>query len=145
VIVSHYENNDGGTVKRLNAITAQLGSLDFSATPILVLKGLKREELIAMNSMVLHELYFDSLRADGEPGTALREALIRDFGSLHRWRTEFVAMGKAVRGGSGWVRLTYSHRDGKLVTSGRPITRSPWPIARRFALDMLEHSYHLGL
>ena len=30
LIVSHYENNYGGAVKRLNAITAQLESLDFS-------------------------------------------------------------------------------------------------------------------
>lgn len=32
LIVSHYENNYGGAVRRLNAITAQLASLDFAAT-----------------------------------------------------------------------------------------------------------------
>jgi superoxide dismutase len=31
LIVSHYENNYGGAVKRLNAITAQLDALDFGA------------------------------------------------------------------------------------------------------------------
>jgi len=30
LILSHYENNYGGAVKRLNAITAQLDSLDFA-------------------------------------------------------------------------------------------------------------------
>ncbi len=30
LIVSHYENNYSGAVKRLNAITAQLDSLDFT-------------------------------------------------------------------------------------------------------------------
>jgi len=35
-------------------------------------------------------------RDGGAPDTALREALARDFGSLDRWRTEFVAMGKAM-------------------------------------------------
>jgi superoxide dismutase, Fe-Mn family len=30
LIVSHYENNYGGAVKRLNAITAQLESSDFA-------------------------------------------------------------------------------------------------------------------
>lgn len=145
LILSHYENNYGGTVKRLNAITAQLGSLDFGTTPVFVINGLKREEeLIAMNSMILHELYFDNLCADGEPDTTLREALTRDFGSLDRWRGEFVATGKALRGGSGWVLLTYSHRDRRLVnqwaadhthslTGGTPV----------LALDMYEHSYHL--
>ena len=61
LIVSHYENNYGGAVKRLNAITAQLESLDFATAPVFVINGLKREELIASNSMILHELYFDGL------------------------------------------------------------------------------------
>src|SRR5438309_1837548 len=81
LIVSHWENNYGGAVKRLNAITAHLAALDFATAPVFVVNGLKREELIATNSMILHELYFDGLGADGEPGRALRDALVRDFGS----------------------------------------------------------------
>src|SRR5882672_8690505 len=92
LIVSHWENNYGGAVKRLNAITTQLASLDFATAPVFVLNGLKREELIATNSMILHELYFDSLGTEGEPDATLREALTRDFGSLERWQSEFVAM-----------------------------------------------------
>jgi len=144
LIVSHWENNYSGAVKRLNAIAAQLASLDFATAPVFVINGLKREELIATNSMILHELYFDGLGDAGEPDTALREALTRDFGSVERWRTEFVAMGKAMGGGSGWVLLTYSPRDRKLVNQwaadhthglagGTPI----------LALDMYEHSYHM--
>ena len=63
LIVSHYQNNYGGAVQRLNAITKELSELDFSSAPIFVINGLKREELIAMNSMILHELYFDNLGA----------------------------------------------------------------------------------
>jgi hypothetical protein len=33
-------------------ITAQLESLDFATAPVFVIKGLKREELIASNSMI---------------------------------------------------------------------------------------------
>ena len=44
LIVSHWENNDGGAVKRLNAVTAQLASLDFATAPVFVINGLKREE-----------------------------------------------------------------------------------------------------
>ncbi len=144
LIVSHYENNYGGAVKRLNAISAQLASLDFGTVPAFVINGLKREELIATNSMILHELYFDGLGAEGEPPRALREILIRDFGSVERCWSEFVAMGKALGGGSGWVLLTYSHRDANLVNQwasdhtcslagGTPI----------LALDMYEHSYQM--
>src|SRR5499426_2093801 len=77
LIVSHYENNYGGAVRRLNAITAQLAALDVATAPVFVINGLKREELIATNSMILHELYFDGLGDDGEPDRVLRDALTR--------------------------------------------------------------------
>ena len=115
LIVSHYENNYSGAVKRLNAITAQLESLDFATAPVFVINGLKREELIASNSMILHELYFDSLGGGSQPEGDLRGALARDFGSVEKWQIQFAAMGKALGGGSGWVLLTYSPRDKKLV------------------------------
>jgi Fe-Mn family superoxide dismutase len=144
LIVSHYENNYGGTVQRLNAITAQLAELDFATAPIFVINGLKREELIATNSMILHELFFASLGAGGEPEDEVRNALVRDFASIAAWITEFTAIGKALRGGSGWLLLTWSPRDRKLVNQwamdhtttlagGIPI----------LALDMYEHSYHM--
>ena len=74
----------------------------------------------------------------------LAEAIQRDFGSLERWRAEFAAMGKAEGGGSGWVVLTRSARDGTLsnvwsadhthaLSGGTPL----------LALDMYEHAYHL--
>ena len=104
LIVSHYENNYGGAVKRLNAIRAQLAELDFATAPVFVVNGLKREELVATNSMILHELFFASLGEESEPDTTMREVRVRDFGSLERrWRAEFGAMGKALGGGSGWA------------------------------------------
>ena len=144
LIVSHYENNYGGAVKRLNAIPAQLESLDFSAAPVFVINGLKREELIASNSMILHELYFDSLGGESRPDGDLRGALARDFGSVEKWEAQFGAMGKALGGGSGWVLLTYSHRDNKLINQWASdhtcCLAGASPI---LALDMYEHSYHM--
>src|SRR5215216_4259813 len=81
LIVSHYENNYGGAVSRLNAITAQLATLDFSTASGFVINGLKREELIAANSIYLHEVFFASLGDESALEGALREALARDFGS----------------------------------------------------------------
>lgn len=144
LIVSHYENNYGGAVKRLNAITAQLESLDFATAPVFVINGLKREELIASNSMILHELYFDSLGGESRPDGDLRVALARAFGSVEKWQIQFAAMGKALGGGSGWVLLTYSHRDTKLVNQWAADHTCCLAGARPIlALDMYEHSYHL--
>jgi superoxide dismutase, Fe-Mn family len=144
VLVSHYENNYVGAVKRLNAIGTQLAELDFAKAPNFVINGLKREELIAANSMILHEIYFDGLGGGGKPNGALADAIAHDFGSTERWRTEFAAMGKAEGGGSGWVILAYSPRDKRLVNQwaadhtttlagGRPV----------LVLDMYEHAYHM--
>src|ERR671938_317023 len=94
LIVSHYENNYGGAVKRLNMITEQLAELDFSKAPVFVINGLKREELIASNSMILHELFFDGLGGESAPGFTLRKQIEADFGSCERWRSEFAGIGK---------------------------------------------------
>ena len=55
LIESHYENNYGGALRRLNAITEKLASLDFDNTPGYLINSLKREELVALNSTLLHE------------------------------------------------------------------------------------------
>src|SRR5437868_9860989 len=95
VLVSHYENNYVGAVKRLNAIGTQLAELDFAKAPNFMINGLKREELVAANSMILHEIYFDGLGGGGNAKGSIGEAIARDFGSLDRWHSEFAAMGKA--------------------------------------------------
>ena len=96
--------------------------------------------------MILHEHYFAVLGGDGRaPTDALAAAVKRDFGSLDRWRAEFAAMGKAEGGGSGWVILSYSPRDKRLVNT---LGRRSHDDARRAAgpcssLDMYEHAYHM--
>jgi Fe-Mn family superoxide dismutase len=143
LIASHYENNYGGAVRRLNVIVRDLATLDPAAAPVFLLNGLKREELIAMNSMRLHELYFDGL-GRGDLGGDLAQALERDFGSVERWRAEFVAMGKALGGGSGWVVLAYLRRDRRLVNQWAGDHAHGFADATPIlALDMYEHAYHL--
>jgi len=144
ILTSHYENNYTGAVKRLGAIAEQLAGLDYATAPVFLVNGLKREELIAANSMILHELYFAGLGEESRPGAALGEALARDFGSVERWRAEFAAMGRAEGGGSGWVLLTWNPHDKRLINTwaadhtttlagGQPI----------LALDMYEHAYQM--
>jgi Fe-Mn family superoxide dismutase len=145
LIESHYENNYGGAMRRLNAITEQLENLDFAKAPGHVVNGLKREELVALNSTLLHELYFASLGGDGSrPEPTIKEALARDFGSFDRWRDEFLAMGYALGGGSGWVLLTYVPRDGRLMNQyGAEHTQAVASGVPILALDMYEHAYHM--
>jgi superoxide dismutase, Fe-Mn family len=141
---SHHANNYGGAVRRLNAIRAELQTLAFDAAPGFRLNGLKREELVAANSMLLHELYFDSLGSTAPIAPAMALALEAAFGSVERWRAEFTALGRALGGGSGWVLLAYEAREGRLVnqwaSDHTQALAGAWPI---LALDMYEHAYHL--
>ncbi|MBW8841128.1 MAG: superoxide dismutase [Sphingomonadales bacterium] len=142
LLTSHHDNNYVGAVKRIGAITGQVAALDPATAPGFQINGLKREELIAWNSMILHELYFAGLGAPSKPGAKLAAAIERDFGSDARWRAEFAGIGKALGGGSGWVLLTYSHRDNRLVNqwaADHSMTLAgSTPI---LALDMYEHAY----
>lgn len=143
IIVSHHENNYGGAVKRLNAIEAQLTELDWAAAPVFAINGLKREQMVAMNSMLLHEVFFDSLGAS-HASAALAARLDADFGGFDKWAAQFAAMGKAMGGGSGWVLLAWSPRDGRLVnTWAADHTGNVAGATPLLALDMYEHSYHM--
>lgn len=142
---SHYDNNYGGAVKRLNSIRAHLAQLDWRSAPNFSINGLKREELIAANSAFLHELYFDSLGSTGDlrPG-GLSVAMGRDFGSFERWQQEFVALAKAMGGGSGWAVLSWSSRENRLINHWAADHTHGWSAATPIlVLDMYEHAYHL--
>src|SRR5689334_16878361 len=145
ILVSHHDNNYVGAVNRLGAIETEIAKLDINTAPGFVVNGLKREELIAMNSMILHEAYFTSLgTGGGSPGSQLAAQIKKDFGSEKAWRDQFVAMGKALGGGSGWVLLSWSPRAGKLVNQwafDHTMTIADGRVL--LALDMYEHAYHM--
>jgi Fe-Mn family superoxide dismutase len=142
LLVSHHDNNYVGAVRRLGAISSSFVGLDPAAVPGFTINGLKREELAAWNSMILHELYFAGLGGSGGPSPKLAQTIERDFGSMTRWTTEFAAMGKALGGGSGWVLLTYSGRDRRLTNQwAADHTMTLAGSTPLLALDMYEHAY----
>ena len=147
LIESHYEINYGGTVNRLNSIVEQLDYLDRATTPPEVIHRLKRDEFTALNSMLLHELYFSSIGGDGRAVPPdMTAALMRDFSSVNRWRDEFIGLAGslAATGSAGWVLLTFVPRDGRLInhiaTDDGHTIAGGIPV---LAIDMYEHAYHI--
>src|SRR5262249_62042475 len=133
-------------------ISANLPTSDSTRTPVFEINVLKRKELIAASSVILHEIYFDSLGGHGddppsgieEPPAKLAQALERDFGSVKSWRTEFTSLAKALAGGSGWAILAWSDRLGRLINQWAADHAHNLPGATPIlALDMYEHAYHL--
>jgi superoxide dismutase, Fe-Mn family len=145
LIESHYETNYGDALRRLNAVTHELETADPAQTPAETINRLKRDEASLLNSTLLHELYFASLGGDGRAVTsAMAEALTRDFGSVDRWRRQFMALAEALAGGSGWVLLTWLPRDRRLTNqSGTDHNQGIAGGIPILALDMYEHAYHI--
>lgn len=143
LIVSHHANNYSGAVKRLNQIEKQLGALPRDTAPF-QFGSLKREELVAANSMRLHELYFANLGGDGRAeGRAAR--LLKDaYGSLAAWEHDFRQTALSLGGGSGWVVVVWDRRREALhnhwawdhahqALGGEPV----------LVFDVYEHAYHM--
>jgi Fe-Mn family superoxide dismutase len=143
LIVSHYENNYGAAVRALNAVRAELAALDAGA-PGYRLRALKHEELTAMGSVALHELYFGNLGGEGNKVPAQVGGILEEhFGSVKAWRQEFVGTARSLAGGSDWVLLTYSRRHKRLWNQiASDHSQAAVDAAPVLALDMYEHAYH---
>jgi len=138
---SHHENNYTGAVKRLNLIQQQLGQLPKDAPPYQV-GSLKREELIATNSMVLHELYFGNLGGDGKAGGTIVDLIKTHYGSVEAWEHEFRQTGLSLAGGPGWVILAFDPHEKAVHTywSWDHAHSLAWGVPL-LVMDMYEHSY----
>lgn len=145
LVRSHYDNNYLGALARLNAIRKKMEESRWESTPAFSLVGAKREELLAANSVFLHEAYFEVLGGDGVlPAGGLSVALERDFGSVDQWSAEFTSLARAISGGSGWAILAWSSRDAKLVNHwAGDHTQLLAGASTLLALDMYEHAYHI--
>ncbi|HEY6355832.1 MAG TPA: Fe-Mn family superoxide dismutase, partial [Burkholderiaceae bacterium] len=63
---------------------------------------------------------------------------------FEQWRDEFIALGKALAGGSGWVLLVFQPREGTLVNQwAADHTHALAGGVPILALDMYEHAYHI--
>lgn len=145
IILSHWQNNYGGSVRALNTIKARLqAALAEDDLPAFVYNDLKREHLMRTGSVVLHELYFDNMAPPGPRSGELDRALAAAFGSAANWEREYRRIAAGLGGGSGWVMLAWNTHSGTLENywmadhMHAPVTSLPILV-----LDMYEHSYHM--
>ena len=144
LIVSHYEQHYGGAVRTLDTLRRELASLD-ARSPGHWVRALKREELLALGSMTLHELYFANLGGDGNAiPVEVATVLEAHFGSVRAWRDDFIATARSLDGGPGWILLTYSRREARfwnqIAFDHAQAAVDSVPV---LALDLYEHAYAL--
>ena len=144
-LTPHHQAHYGGALKSLLQIETELEGADRSKANAnsSAVRELKREEVHAMNSVVLHELYFDGMTAaGGNPGEAAQDVLKKRFGSVDKWVEDFIAAAISAR---GWAILSHHPVSGKLynvVTDvhdvGVPVAGIPLVI-----IDCYEHAFYV--
>lgn len=96
-----------------------------------------------------HEFFWRSMSAAsaGNPSAKLGSAIIKDFGSIEAFKTQFANAGKS-RFGSGWAWLI-KNNDGKLIVGSTPNQDNPLMDVCELkgtpllGLDVWEHAYYL--
>ena len=144
-LAEHHDVLYAGYVKKLGEIRGTLGSVDLGKANATHsdLRELKVEETFALNGAVLHERYFDGLKAGGsKPEGRIAELLARDLGSYEKWAAEIAACGIAAR---GWVVLAYDLNDGRLhkYVCDVHTQGGVWGAIPLLVLDVYEHAYFL--
>ena len=143
-VEAHYKLYQGYVAKR-NEILGALADVDAGAANQVYsdFRALKVDLSFAIGGIKNHEVYFDHLGGDGgDPPSAVRELLTRDFGSVDAWRADLKATGMAAR---GWAWTAYDWDEGRLFNylGDAQNTFPVWNATPLVALDVYEHAYFM--
>jgi Fe-Mn family superoxide dismutase len=144
-VTPHYQAHYGGALKRFTAIEQQLDKLYEGSEPLAsdAYIFIHKDKLNRMNSVLLHELYFDGLTPQpGEPAEDIRSALAKRFGSLERWTDDFKACCQAA---NGWGILARDMVNGRLynVSSDLHEVGVLWLGQPLVVCDVYEHAFYV--
>jgi Fe-Mn family superoxide dismutase len=140
-----------GYVKETNNLNDKLAALRVKgavdAEQMATFSELKRRLGFEYNGMVLHEYYFDNLKAgntgEAEKSSAFAQASEQSFGSYENWKADFISVGKMR--GIGWA-ICYQDPSTKRLSNHWITLHEDGNIAG-FApvlvMDVWEHAYLL--
>ena len=144
-ITPHYNAHYGGALRNFLSDEQQLDAMLRSggalASPAHTY--LQKDKLNRMNSVILHELYFDNLTPKpGSKQETLKAALIKRFGALTRWLDDFKACCMAA---NGWGILARDPLTGKLynVASDLHEVGVLWFGQPLIVCDVYEHAFYV--
>ncbi|MDP2212314.1 superoxide dismutase [Phenylobacterium sp.] len=147
----HHGRHHQGYVNNLNAAVAETPALAGKALEDILAEVSKHPAAVRNNAggHYNHTLFWTLMAPTdqvGEPSTALKAQIDKDFGSLAAFKTAFEAAG-AQRFGSGWAWLIWDGK--KLTVASTPNQDNPLmddaPVkgAPIIANDVWEHAYYL--
>jgi Fe-Mn family superoxide dismutase len=144
-VTPHYQAHYGGALKRFVALETQLEGLIKGKDPLGgdAYSLMQKDKINKMNSVLLHELYFDGLSpAPAEQKVDIRTAIANRFGSLDRWVEDFKACCVAA---NGWGMLARDIVNGQLynVASDLHEIGVLWLGQPLVVCDVYEHAFYV--
>jgi Fe-Mn family superoxide dismutase len=141
----HYNAHYGGAIKRFVALEQRIDELVRGNEPIggdaYVL--IQKDKVNRMNSVLLHELYFDGLTSSpGEAPDDIHSAIKRRFGSVDRWTEDFKACCTAA---NGWGILARDIVNGRLYNVASDVHEVGvfWLGQPLVVCDVYEHAFYV--
>jgi Fe-Mn family superoxide dismutase len=138
----HYGKHHQGYVDRLNALIRGTPYEEMSLEAII---GYAKGAIFNNASQVYnHDFYFNGLSSENTtPSPLLREWIERDFGTMEKFRKEFLDAGAGLFG-SGWVWLSVD-QEKRLIITPRSNADSPllYDHIPLMTCDVWEHAYYI--
>lgn len=111
-----------------------------------LLKHWEREAAFHGSGHYLHTIFWNNMAPNGggNPSGILAKQIIKDFGSLEKFKTHFTEAAKKVEG-VGWSILVWSPRAHRLeiLQSEKHQLFTQWDTIPLLVLDVWEHAYYL--
>lgn len=140
----HHQKHHQAYVTGANAILEKLDKARKDGTDLDVKSTLK-ELSFHIGGHVLHSLFWGNLApCTSGPGGILGDVLVKEFGSLERFKKEFTQAAVSVEG-SGWAALSFCRKTERpLVVQIEKHNTNIYPSFRiLMVLDVWEHAYYL--
>ena len=145
LLTLHHDKHHAGYVRGLNSA---LGKLDAARKTgdLSAIKALSRAVAFAGSGHVLHTLYWQNMASgrSGKPKGALKDQMVRDFGSDDAAHKQFAAATKAVEG-SGWGLMVWEPLGKRLLVlqCEKHQNLTVWGCVPLLVCDVWEHAYYL--
>ncbi len=143
----HHDKHHQAYVNGANAIFEKLDKARKENADLDVKSTLK-ELSFHIGGHLLHSTFWDCMappgKGGGQPGGAIADVLMKEFGSFERFKTEFSKAATSVEG-SGWAALVmHSCVDRPLIMQIEKHNMNLYPAFRLLlVLDLWEHAYYI--
>jgi Fe-Mn family superoxide dismutase len=147
--IHHTKHHQGYITKYIDALKGQEDLLEKDVEDVLrninsVSEKARQAVINNGGGYYNHRLFWEILSPEKtHMSSKLESAIIRDFGSVEKFKEEF-SNSAATRFGSGWAWLVVD-KNKKLIVTSTPNQDTPFELGNPvLALDVWEHAYYLN-